>query len=500
MLNRLWPFGRRQDNSPDTAICLDLAAPVLQMGSQAMSWARLCCGVFIAGITGSGKTTSSATDIALSMLRHKARPGGLILSVKNERPMWERLCKLAGRSDDLVVFDASGRWKFNPIDYEVKRKGPGAGLTESVVHFLMTLLDVAGRSSGNGRGREDEGYWRQALKQLLRNAIDLLILATGGVTVSGLYQIVISAPTSRDQSKSAEWRASSPCFTTLTGADKKPKSERQQRDFELVVDYFLVEFAALSDKTRSVIVSTFTSLIDCCNRGLLRDLFCEDSNITPEAIEEGKIIVVDLPIKEYGQMGLFANLFWKLSFQRSIERRDVRQSPRPVILWMDEGHYVLHHEDCQFQSTARGSRVITVLITQNIPNLDVALGGSDVGRAASESLIANFGTMIFHCNTCQRTNEFASGLIGRSVQVLANGNSSYQTDDWAMTALGFGGSGQSSGGFSEHWEACVQPAEFTRLRTGGPPHWECDAIVVQSGTTFADTGRIWAPITFRQNV
>ena len=96
------------------------------------------------------------------------------------------------------------------------------------------------------------------------------------------------------------------CFRCLTEADKRPKSLSQKRDFELVADYFLCELPALSDKTRSVILSTFTSMADILNRGILRDLFTQGSNIDPTAIEQGKIVVVAMPLKEFGQIGLYA--------------------------------------------------------------------------------------------------------------------------------------------------------------------------------------------------
>jgi hypothetical protein len=153
-------------------------------------------------------------------------------------------------------------------------------------------------------------------------------------------------------------------------------------------------------------------------------------------------------VKEYGQVWLFANMLWKLSFQKSVERRDVKANPRPVFLWADEGHHFLHAEDSLFQSTCRSSRVASVLITQNLPNLDVALGGGDTGRAEAESLLANFGTLIFHCNTCQRTNEFAAGLIGRTLQTFANGSVSNQADDWPKAAMGLG---RSEGADSDCW-------------------------------------------------
>ncbi len=490
-------FGRKTESRKER---WSLNAPLLSLGdSESISLGRVMCGTFITGQTGSGKSTSSAAHLAEAMLR--AGFGGLILSVKDERANWERLCRDSGRLNDLVIIDANCQWRFNPIDYEATRNGRGGGLTENIVHLLMTLLDTAGRNNARGDGREDSAYWRNSCKQLLRNACDLSLIANGRVTVPELYQIVLSAPTSAQMVRSDDWRKSSYCFKTLTGADKRPKTQSQANDFALVADYFLVEFPCLSEKTRSVIVSTFTSLVDCLLRGTLRDLFCTDSTITPEAVENGKIILVDLPVKEYGQIGLMANMLWKLSFQKSIERRDLTNDARPVFLWTDEGHHFLHQEDSLFQSTCRSSRVASVLITQNIPNLDVALGGGDTGRAEAESLLANFGTLIFHCNTCQRTNEFAAGLIGRTLQIFANGSISNQSDDWPMAALGMGNSGQTSGGFSEAFEYEVQPSFFTMLRTGGPKNrWEADAVVIKSGETFRKSGRIFLPMSFRQKL
>ena len=91
----------------------------------------------------------------------------------------------------------------------------------------------------------------------------------------------------------------------------------------------MLEYPNLSEKTRSVIVSTFTSMIDVLNRGLLRELFSGTTTLTPEAVEDGKIIVVDLPVKEFAEVGQFAQAIVKHSFQRSIERRCVAESPSP---------------------------------------------------------------------------------------------------------------------------------------------------------------------------
>ncbi len=285
-------------------------------------------GTLITGATGSGKTSGSGRHIALAML--KGGWGGLVLTAKaDERRVWERYCQEAGRSADLIVFGPNQPWRFNFLAYELQRPGAGAGLTENLVALFTTVLEMAergGGSGGTGGGGSDEGYWRRANRQLCRNAVDLLVLATGSVSIPDLYRLVVSAPTSAESVASPAWRAASFCFRCLAAADQRQKTATQLRDLELVSDYFLLEFAGLSDKTRSSIVSTFTSMIDVLNRGLLRDLYGGETNVTPDWVTAGKVIVIDLPVKEYAEVGTIAQGIFKFLFQRAIERRDVGQN------------------------------------------------------------------------------------------------------------------------------------------------------------------------------
>jgi hypothetical protein len=480
----------------------DMSAPVLSLGhGEYIDLLRVMSGVFITGMTGSSKSTSSAKHLARSLVRLGC--GGLILSVKNERAMWEQLCREENREGDLVTFDAQGNWRFDPIAFEVERKGPGAGQVENVVHLLSRLVDFTSRDRSQG-GRDNEPYWRNACLRLLRNGVGALILARGSVSVLDLYRLVIGAGQSLDDVRSEQWRASSFCFRTLAEAEGRALNASERADLEIIADYWLVEFPALSEKTRSVIVSQFTATCDCLLRGTIRGMFCNGSNITPQAAEDGRLILVDLSLKEYGVTGLYANLLWKAAFQRSIERRNLHENPRPVFLWADEGHFLLQPEDSLFQSTCRSSRCASILITQNIANLDVALGSGDAGRAEAESLLSNFGTLVFHCNNCQRTNTLAAELIGRERALMASGSVNHATDDQLTALLGLdwlGQNGSASAGFSEQLQYIVEQSVFTRLRSGGPGNrWLADTIIIKSGETFRSTGTTWLPVTFKQDL
>lgn len=454
-------------------------------------------GILVTGATGSGKSTGSGKALALSYLR--AGFGGLVLTAKaDECNIWWDYCKKTRRRRDFYVFSPSSGLRFNFLDYELKRAGPGGGLTDNIVHLLCEVLQIAERQSGKG-GREDEGYWRRATRQLIRNVVDLLVVAKGRLTISELYRVVISAPITPEQTQSAHWKQQSFCYQCLMEAADKEISRRQHHDMKIVMEYFLTEFAGLSEKTRSVIVSTFTSMIDVLNRGVLPDLFSGATNITPEATADGAIILIDLPVKEYAEVGQFCQVLWKAVFQRAIERRNLRKNNRPVFLWADEAQYLTTTYDAQFQTTCRSSRVATVYLTQNISNFYAALGGEERGESYANSLFGNLNCKIFHANGDPNTNHWASALIGRNRQFHISATSAYGPDDGMSDIWAWDTAPRTSGSVTEHIDFELMPREFTILRRGGRSNRrKVDAIVFQGGRRFRANGRTWLPVTFDQ--
>lgn len=435
-------------------------------------------GVQIFGGTGSGKSSGSGQAIARAFV--ESNLGGLVLTAKTDEVLaWKSYAKDAGRESELLIVEPGAPHRFNFLRYELKRPGSGAGHTENLVNLFCSVLEAAERKQGQGGGQD--AYWQRTLKQLLRNAIDLAILSLDDIDLPSLYRIITSAPRSTDESEDPNWQKSSACYALLEVAGARAGSQSRASDLELTRDFWLREFPNLAPETRSVIVSTFTSMADCFLRGMLRDLFCTDLNFTPEDSFAGKIIVLNLPVKEFNELGQFAQVLFKFIWQRSVERRisagtsrEAAQAViRPVFLWADESQFFVNSYDALFQSTARSSRACTVYLTQNLPSYFSAFGGQNA-RSDAESFLGNLQTKIFHANGDPSTNNWAADSIGKTRQAQFYGGLS--------EALARGGAMNQSAGGSMVVEYVVQPQEFTMLRTGGPESdFKVDSFIFQGG-------------------
>ena len=110
-------------------------------------------GVQIFGGTGSGKSSGSGQALARAFL--KANLGGLVLTAKtDEVHAWKKYAEATGRTDDLIVVDETAKWRFNFLEYELKRPGAGAGHTENLVNLFSSVLEASERRQGGGGGND----------------------------------------------------------------------------------------------------------------------------------------------------------------------------------------------------------------------------------------------------------------------------------------------------------------------------------------------------------
>ncbi len=452
-------------------------------GTEPLTIRQACEGVQIMGGIGSGKTSGSGATLAKSFLR--AGFGGLVLCAKkDELDTWLKYAEQTGRSESVIIFDASGKWRFPFLQYEVNREGEGAGYTENLVRLFTTVQKAMERGSGGGGS---DPYWSRAMEQLMRNAIDLCMLAKGEVSVPLLAEVIHSAPRSTAERDSEEWREKSTCWELLTKANNRKRNIWEQYDFDATVDFWLEEFTNLAPKTRSGIISMFTSMADSFLRRPFRMLFSEpapeDQIVLPEFTHEGLIVIMNLPVKEFGESGRAAQVVYKYMWQQAAERRDITANDRPIFLWVDEAQNFATSYDMQFQATARSSRACTVYLTQNLPNYYAEMGGAH-SKYRVDSLVGNLQTKIWHANSEPETNLRASDTIGRSWHKRKSKSNTTGSSGSTTSGMGSVSIGESE---QESFDYDVIPQTFTKLRKGSPLNdFEVDAIIFQSGREWSN--------------
>src|ERR1700739_3633756 len=338
---------------------------------------------------------------------------------------------------------------------------------EHIVSLLMPIVEPAERGERAGVGQGDK-FWQRSLRQILRNGLEICIAAKGEVTMQMLHDVITTAPRTHGEVHSEQWQKDSLCYRLIEEAETREKTERNQADFELAAKYFLREFPDMPNDTRGSILATYGVMADVLLRGHMADLFDGETNFVPDLSFDGAIIVLDLPIKVYGQAGIYVQSAFTYLWQVAAEQRDVKANPRPVFWFVDEVPELVCDYTPEFLATARSARVASVLISQNKPNYLAAMGG-EVGRHRVEAFLGNMGTKIFHANGDPETNRWASEMISDEVQARTNWHGTIEP-------------GQGKGGGSEQVGHKVLPSQFTTLKKGGPQNgFVTEAIVYQTG-------------------
>lgn len=489
----MWPFNKRTLRSSVTQWSLD---HVLLQWVAETPWtirdAFQGCQIF--GATGSGKTSASLKCVITSMLR--AGFGGVLFTVKPEdRATYEEWIERAGRRDDLLVFSPSSGLRYNFMAEELAQTPDVAAAAENLTALVMTAAEIRDRSRGTAGGGGDNGaFFVQNSNKYARNALLVLLLSGTPVTPQNLLRIVMSAPRTVDDLNNKSWQASSFCFECLRRSESASMRDSERADLGIAVDFFCQELPNLNSRTRSSIESTLTAAIDALSRGLVRDMLSSpESNFSASMLYAGKIVILDFPVLVYRDVGQLIQVIVKASLQRAHSRRDVRANPRPTFMASDEYQHLAVDDDQLFQSTARSSHTAVINATQSVTTVMDAFGPHSEVKV--HSLLGNLQTQIFHQQTDTRTISYVQELVGRSRQLMVNGNST-RGGDWLAPL--FGNNSGGSCGFSETYEFELQARDLNGLAKGGPPHWTAEAIVYQGGRRFPN-GRTWMPVTFRQD-
>lgn len=477
-------------------------------------------GTVFLGNMGSGKS-SSARALALAMLR--AGFGFVVFcKKKTECQTWIHYVQQAGRTKSLLIVHPSNPWRFNMIDYFFTREGEGAGNTENAVSMFMHILDA--RREASGKTAQHQQFFTDNSRRLLRFLMEALLVAGERVTMPNLHKALKSLPQPHPTTGQPVWREPSYLAECLGKAILARQAGRRlpyDANPDDLRSYFESEFArGGSDRQSSGILSTLTGMADPFMSGPMLELFGKDTNFLPgEFAREGAIIIVDLPLDEYEDVGRTAALALKFIVQKCLMRRQgLPPGEVPVAMWIDEYAQFATHADRSYQEAARSSLGCSVYLSQNINNLIAAMGGGSEGEAHAYGILAGLGTKILLRNDDYKTNLWAAETIAKAPVMRKTGGTStlqggtrstsdsdgtnqtleHNTQGWSDTANRTSSASESEG-YHEEVDFQVLPEWFTRLKSGGPKfRKKVEAIVFRSGETFATTGRPFTGVTFMQ--
>jgi len=456
-------------------------------------------GVFVTGATGAGKTSAPGQMLARSYL--KAGMGALILCAKvEEKRLWLEYAKSADREKDVVVFDASGRHRFDPLEWEAGRAQEGGGQVINTVLLLEEISTAAQRAGGGASGEGgDSAFFQNALHLFLTALVSLAITSGEKLTLPRLRELAAGAARSPEELRSEQWQKTSPTAQLLARLAEEQASEpdkERRADIAEIFAYWTGDFVTLSSRTRSIIEMMFSMTVQPFLYQPLRQLFTGGSTITPEACFDGKIIIIDLPVQDYRLAGTVAALVWKHCFQIAVTRRSgPRGSLRPVLLFADECQHWVTERDAEYQAVCRSSGGCTVYMTQQRDSIIRA-----IGERSTDNLLSNLQTKFF-CQNTGDTNRWASELIGDRYTYATNVNFGDSAQPDPSAHIHMGGSAHSSLSRTEVKKEYISSAAFQRLRRGGPPDFQVDTVVYCGGKLFGygDDERLpYKMLTFRQ--
>lgn len=496
---------------------LDLDTPLIEFNSSSgkipFTIRTAFESVHVFGGIGSGKTSSVGKLLSMKYLQ--AGWGGLVLTSKNdERDNWVEYAKATNRESDLLILEPRGSHNFNFLKY-LAGQSNGGELTENIVDVLKTVIKA---SQDKNSGRANDEFWSNALDQVLNFSIELVKMAYGSVTVDVLYEIIQSLPKEntritpeQGQSPTAFFKAFSivrdrlkkeiNTWETLLGKEKisvlkhnniyereLQKAVPDARMFSYIDTFFIETFRVLSDKTRSIIDFTISGFFFRLLKEPVFSLFCDGiSTINPELSANGKIIIINLPTKEFSKVGRDCQILFKYIWQKAMQGRKINDHTQPVFLFIDENQEFIHEHDADFQATARSSRIANIFLSQNLNNYFAIMGG-EKSEHRVKSFLGTIGTKFFLANADVETNDYSSSIIGDVYKEVITEATAVSGDSFSKTTTR-----QAS------LERAIRPEEFASLNTGGKRNnYLVQGIMHRQGDKLLN-GKNYLKVTFDQN-
>jgi type IV secretory pathway TraG/TraD family ATPase VirD4 len=434
---------------------------------------ELLRSISIMGAAGSGKTSAIGLMLGRALAAMMNVSLLIIASKPEDRAMWEGIAAAAGRK--LLVFGPKEPLRFNLIACEARAGADAREITEC----LLTTTEALTRNEG----RSSDAFWGFQDRRMIQCAVEVIKQAYADVTTWSIQQFINDAPTSRDQIQSEEWKKGYFC-TTIAKAHEGEKTHIERQDLSLAMQFWLNEYPQMADKTRSSINASVLGRLHVFNSGIVRELIGTETTISPEIFDKGAMVLIDMPVANYGLSGTVIGGAWKYATQRHILRRAAGPETAVTCIWIDEYQNFLTGFDSNFLAECRSHFGCMAVLTQSLHSFFSSMGGGHEAESKTKALLTNFGTKVFMTLGDEESAKYASSLVGQSIIRLANSSRSGGAKVYDEIL----GDYTLSTSLNEQIAELILPRLFMNgLKTGGPENgFIAEGWVVRNGQSFSN--------------
>ena len=275
--------------------------------------------IVILGAIGSGKTTRAMQPLLIQLLDQDC--GGLIFDIKGDFKKAVLAFALEAKRDLVLI--GVGQQSLNLLE----------GLSPEIsASFLKSAFLLAGSA-------RTDSFWIDTSVELCRHALGVLSFVPEHYHLNGLYRYLFDSLFQKE------------IHTDLTKKAMKPEDERLLKTYQ---HYLRSIFATFDEKVRSGVLANIAQILSPFQHPELVDTFCMsqpqadptddpaidsvvNSQINPamEAVLEGTIYVVDMPLARWGLAGKVIYTLIKLRFFNLMQQRALQETwnqSRPVFL------------------------------------------------------------------------------------------------------------------------------------------------------------------------
>lgn len=366
---------------------------IIHLGEKALNQ-----NILITGSIGTGKTSSAMYNLTEQLIKYSCnnnskKLGILILDVKgNYHNFVKKVCNENNRTEDLYTISLDGNIKYNPLD----KKDLKASVLANRLKQILLLFSP----------NNSESFWIDKAEQVIQEVIKYIRLYNNRyVTFTEIHKVINDYRYYYSKKKIIKEKLLANKYTP-----------EEIYDINTSLDFLEKEFFKLDDRTLGILRAEITRITNIfISDYSVQKTFCsKETEITfkgfKDLITNGKIVVLNINIAEYGELSKIIASYLKLDFQTEIlkqlsQNNNIRQN----VFISDEYQEYVTKNDANFYSQSREAKCINIIATQSYTSLKNALKD----EAATDVIIQSLVNKIWFRNDDVYTIEKAQSIIGK---------------------------------------------------------------------------------------